>query len=73
VRRHGEGMFGPTTIRAQLAWCQEAGVPRAVFTHCDTGIVTADRRQISARVRAMGREYGVAARLAYDGLEMVLL
>jgi phosphoribosyl 1,2-cyclic phosphodiesterase len=29
VRRHGEALFGHTTIRAQLGWCQAEGVPRA--------------------------------------------
>ncbi len=72
VRRRGDRLFGHTTVRAQLGWCQEAGVPRAVFTHCGSGIVTGDERRIGARLRAMGRERGVAASIAHDGMEIVL-
>lgn len=72
VRRHGDRLFGHTTVRAQLGWCQEAGVPQAVFTHCGSEIVEGDERVLGAKVRAMGRERGVAARIAYDGLDLVL-
>lgn len=72
VRRHGDKLFGHTTVRAQLGWCQEAGVARAVFTHCGSEIVEGDERTLRARVRAMGRERGVEAAIAHDGMEMVL-
>ncbi len=72
VRRQGDKLFGHTTVRAQLGWCAEAGVTRAVFTHCGSGIVTGDERVLGAELRALGRERGVDARIAHDGLEMVL-
>jgi phosphoribosyl 1,2-cyclic phosphodiesterase len=72
VRRKGDALFGHTTIRAQLGWCQKAGVPRAIFTHCGRQIVTGDERTSAAKVRAMGRERGVEASIAHDGLEVVL-
>lgn len=72
VRRRGDKLFGHTTVRAQLGWCAEAGVTRAVFTHCGSGIVTGDERVLGAELRAMGRERGVDARIAHDGLEIVL-
>jgi len=72
VRRHDTELFGHTTIRAQLGWCQEAGVKRAVFTHCGSQIVKHDERVMSLKLQAMARERGVDARLAHDGLEMVL-
>ncbi|TVR81816.1 MAG: MBL fold metallo-hydrolase [Rhodospirillales bacterium] len=37
VRRRGDELFGHTTVRAQLGWCQETGVKRAIFTHCGGG------------------------------------
>lgn len=72
VRRHGNAVLGHTTVRAQIGWCSEAGVRRAVFTHCGKEIMAADERRLGAALRAMARERGVAARFAYDGLEMVL-
>jgi len=72
VRRHGNAEFGHTTVRAQLDWCGEAGVRRAVFTHCGKEIMAADERGLGATLRVMARERGVTARFAYDGLEMVL-
>ena len=72
VRRHDDKLFGHTTVRAQLGWCREAGVGRAVFTHCGSEIVEGDERSLGAKVRAMGRERGVEALIAHDGMEIVL-
>lgn len=72
VRRHGDALFGHTPVRTQLGWCQGEGVARAVFTHCGTEIVAGDERRLGARLRAMAKERGVEARIAYDGLEIVL-
>jgi ribonuclease BN (tRNA processing enzyme) len=72
VRRHGSELFGHTTVRAQLGWCQEASVKRAIFTHCGSQIVKHDERAMNLKLRAMARERGVDARLAYDGLQIVV-
>ncbi len=72
VRRHGDNLFGHTTIRSQLGWCQKEGVPRALFTHCGTEIVAGDERRLGAVIRAMARERGVEARIAYDGFTLTL-
>jgi phosphoribosyl 1,2-cyclic phosphodiesterase len=72
VRRRGKALYGHTTIRAQLGWCKREGVAKAVFTHCGSEIVTGNARCIAGRVRAMGKERGVDAQIAYDGLEVVL-
>jgi phosphoribosyl 1,2-cyclic phosphodiesterase len=72
VRRHGSELFGHTTVRAQLGWCQEAGIKRAIFTHCGSEIVEHDERVTVRKLREMGSERGVDARLAHDGLEIVL-
>jgi phosphoribosyl 1,2-cyclic phosphodiesterase len=71
VRRRGRALVGHVPISTQLAWCEAEGVPRAIFTHCGTGIVRADGRSVAARVRAMGQERGVEARIAHDGLVLV--
>lgn len=71
VRRQGELLFGHTTIRAQLGWCAEEGVGRALFTHCGGAVL--DRERDAARaVRDLGRARGVEARLACDGLRLVM-
>ena len=45
---------------------------RAIFTHCGSEIVRCDARAIAARVRTLGEEHGVDARVAYDGLTLSL-
>lgn len=72
VRRRGTALFGHTTIRAQLGWCHDEGVRRALFTHCGSQIVNGDERKLGPKLRAMGRERGVDARFAHDGLEVEL-
>jgi phosphoribosyl 1,2-cyclic phosphodiesterase len=72
LRRHDGVLLGHAPIRTQLGWCRDAGVSRAVFTHCGSEIVGGDERRLGAKVRALARECGVAARIAYDGLEIEL-
>jgi ribonuclease BN (tRNA processing enzyme) len=74
VRRHrasGE-LFGHATIRAQLGWCAEAGIPRMIVTHCGSDIVGGDERVVGARIRALAAERGVAVEVAHDGMQRVL-
>lgn len=68
VRRWEGRIFGHTTIRAQLGWCRETGVRRAIFTHCGKEIVEGDPRAVEAEVGELGRERGVEATIAFDGL-----
>lgn len=72
VRRKGNKLFGHTTVRAQIGWCEQAGVDRAIFTHCGSEIVAGDERVLGSKVRAMGRTHGVEAEIAHDGMEIVL-
>ena len=64
--------MGHAPIRTQIGWCRDAGVGRAVFTHCGSEIVRSDARVVSARVRKLGHEHGVDARVADDGLTLLL-
>jgi phosphoribosyl 1,2-cyclic phosphodiesterase len=70
VRRRGHDLIGHVTVGAQLAWCGEEGVKRAIFTHCGSEIVRSDARGIEARIRKLGLEQGVEARVASDGLSL---
>lgn len=72
VRRRGDALIGHTPIRTQLAWCGEEGVRRAIFSHCGKQIVAADEAAVTARVRAMAEQRGVAAGIAYDGWSVVV-
>lgn len=72
VRRKGDQIFGHTTVRAQLGWCRESRVERAIFTHCGSQIVEGDERTVETIVRDLGHERGVEAKIAYDGLELIL-
>lgn len=62
--------LGP--IRSQLTWCEKEGVDRAIFTHCGSEIVAGDERKLGPKVRRLGLDRGVRARIARDGLELVL-
>jgi hypothetical protein len=48
------------------------GITRAVFTDCGSRIVGTDGRCVAARVRRLGREHGVVASIAYDGLSLAV-
>jgi phosphoribosyl 1,2-cyclic phosphodiesterase len=67
VRRRDGSLIGHAPIVAQLAWCKQAGVRRAIFTHCGSAIVRADARKLNAMLRELGREHGIDARIAVDG------
>ena len=71
--RHRDGtLIGHAPIAAQIGWCAAEGVKRAIFTHCGSGIVGADGRDVAAKVRRLGAARGVTASLAYDGMTLSL-
>jgi phosphoribosyl 1,2-cyclic phosphodiesterase len=72
VRVRGDVLIGHAPIIMQLARCSAEGVPRAIFTHCGSGIVKGDTRRIAARINSLGEAHGVAASVAYDGLALKL-
>lgn len=72
VRRKGNKIFGHTTIRAQLGWCKKEKVPRAIITHCGTQIVGAKPGVAEKKVAQLGKERGVDAAIAYDGMKVIL-
>jgi ribonuclease BN (tRNA processing enzyme) len=72
VRRRGERLIGHAPVRTQLTWCRKEGVPEALFTHCGSQIVKGDERSLGAKLRTWAEERGVKARIAHDGLELVL-
>ena len=72
LRRRGRELIGHASIRTQLEWCRRAGIGQAVFTHCGTAIVAGDEGAACRAVEAMGREFGVRARVAYDGMPIRL-
>jgi phosphoribosyl 1,2-cyclic phosphodiesterase len=71
-RRLGEYLVGHASIATQLEWCASAGVPRAIFTHCGTGIVTAGRDAEHA-ITALGRTVCVDTQVAHDGWQVALV
>ncbi|MGA8689686.1 MAG: MBL fold metallo-hydrolase, partial [Methyloceanibacter sp.] len=70
VRRRGPALIGHAPIAAQLGWCKEGDVARAIFTHCGSEIVRSDARAINSRVRQLGLAQGMDARVAHDGLTL---
>ena len=72
VRQRDNTLIGHTPIRTQLAWCERENVSRAIFTHCGSQIVKGDARKMGAKIRRMGKEHGVEAEIAHDGMEIVI-
>jgi phosphoribosyl 1,2-cyclic phosphodiesterase len=70
IRKRGKALIGHSPVRTQLAWCRKEGVPRAIITHCGSEIVSVAEHEISAKIRAMGVERYVDARIAYDGMKL---
>jgi ribonuclease BN (tRNA processing enzyme) len=72
IRRRAKALIGHASVRTQLMWCEKEGVPRAIITHCGSGIVTSDERKLTAKLRAIGAERGVEASIAHDGMKLTL-
>jgi phosphoribosyl 1,2-cyclic phosphodiesterase len=72
VRRRQQALIGHTPVRTQLGWCAKEGVRTAIFTHCGSDIVGGDARKMQRVVHALGQERGVDARIAHDGLRLML-
>ncbi len=72
IRRRGDILIGHANIKTQLTWCQKERVPRAIFTHCGSQIVTGHKKAIEAKVRELGVQKGVDATVAYDGMKVIL-
>jgi phosphoribosyl 1,2-cyclic phosphodiesterase len=72
IRKRGKHLIGHAPVRTQLAWCRKEGVPRAIITHCGSEIVTDDERKVFAKLRGIVSEPGLAVRIAYDGMKLIL-
>jgi phosphoribosyl 1,2-cyclic phosphodiesterase len=72
IRKRDQVLIGHASIAAQLRWCSEEGVKRAIFTHCGSEIVGGDGRKIAARVRRLGAEHDIGASIAHDGMTLNL-
>jgi phosphoribosyl 1,2-cyclic phosphodiesterase len=70
IRRHRQTgqLFGHATIRQQMGWCAEEGVPLMVVTHCGSDIVGADEQEAAAKIRELARERGLMVEIAQDGM-----
>lgn len=66
--RHNDGhLLGHTTIAHQLEWCRKYKVPRAMFTHCGSEIVTKSTIA-KKKIQGFGKEFGVRVSVACDGV-----
>jgi phosphoribosyl 1,2-cyclic phosphodiesterase len=72
IVKRREALIGHSPIQMQLRWCKEEHVPEAIFTHCGSQIVKGDGRRLGAIVRRLGREHGIVARIAHDGMRFEL-
>jgi phosphoribosyl 1,2-cyclic phosphodiesterase len=67
VRKRDGVLIGHAPVIDQLAWCQQADVPRAVFTHCGSQIVRDDAHALRDAIRRLGRKHEIDVRIASDG------
>jgi len=67
LRKRDGALIGHASIVAQLEWCKQAAVRRAIFTHCGTPVVRGDARKLNDTLWRLGRKRGVEARFACDG------
>jgi phosphoribosyl 1,2-cyclic phosphodiesterase len=65
-------LIGHASIDTQLGWCRREGVRRMIVTHCGSAIVRGDEGRVQAKLRMLGRKYGVRTQVAYDGMELRL-
>jgi phosphoribosyl 1,2-cyclic phosphodiesterase len=71
VRRKGDLLFGHTTVRAQLNWCKQLGIPRAFIVHCGKQLVEMDPAEVDRKVDELA-EGKVDATVACDGMEVTV-
>jgi phosphoribosyl 1,2-cyclic phosphodiesterase len=72
IRKPGDTIIGHAAVQTQLTWCAKEGVPRALFTHCGSEITETKRDEAEAIVASLGRDRGVRAEIAKDGMAVVL-
>jgi hypothetical protein len=44
VRKKNGALIGHAPMTVQLSWCKEAGIRRAIFTHCGSAVVRGKAR-----------------------------
>jgi phosphoribosyl 1,2-cyclic phosphodiesterase len=69
VRRHGDALFGHTTVRAQMNWCKRRDIGRAYIVHCGKQLVEMDPTELQARVDQLAGPQ-IRAVVARDGLRV---
>lgn len=72
VRYRDDTPIGHASVKRQLEWCGEAGVPRVIVTHCGSRIVKGDERSLGPRLARLGEVRGVEVEIAHDGMEVVV-
>ncbi len=65
-------LTGHSPVATQLLWCAREGVPRAIFTHCGQEVIDGDERQLRPWLQRVGRQLGIQAEIAHDGMHLVL-
>lgn len=69
VRRREKLLFGHTTVRAQLGWCERNGIARAYIVHCGKQLVEMKPAELQRRVNELAG-LAVRARVARDGMKV---
>ena len=71
IERQRKVAVGHAAITTQLDWCANAGVRRAIFTHCGRAIVAVPI-SVERQISELGQARGVDTRIAHDGLQVLV-
>lgn len=71
VRKRGDALIGHAPVRTQLGWCEKEGVRQVIITHCGSEIVR-DHADAERRIKDLATKRNLSARLAYDGMQVVV-
>lgn len=67
LRKSNGELIGHAPMIEELRWCRQAGVRRAIFTHCGSQIVQMDRKVLQATVQRLMGATCLEVRIASDG------
>lgn len=72
VRRKDSEIFGHSSVKTQLKWCDKASIPVAIFTHWGTEAVKMNKLELEHRLRALADEVAPNTKVivAEDGLKL---
>ncbi|MFQ5910955.1 MAG: MBL fold metallo-hydrolase, partial [Thermoplasmata archaeon] len=67
VRRGDDKPYGHASVKRQIQWCRDAGVPQIFLTHFGKAPIEMGQRVLTVELAELGRAGGVEAHVTWDG------